>query len=237
MRTRKLYTTLALISMISLLFLSCKAEKRDWEVANKDGSIQAYQKFIEKHPNSPFVSNATKKIEEIKEKVDWEEATQKNTIQKYQEFIKSHPESVYVSEAKEKSRSRIVEELNLAFKSMDRGAFEAFLKADIVREFYRADPFALNNLAIFIIDWYGQNEIAHNKDDKELLQQSLALLNSALTQAEGRMIRKEVTSLVVRGKSGLAMVYWVEVAKKDPGEPLKAAIEHNIKVIEDMIAK
>jgi len=88
--------------LIAILFLvigiGCATTKSDWEKAQRLNTIEAYQEFLRKYPNSEFTSDAKKKMEIL----EWEKAKQDDTIKAYQEFLRKYPNSEFTSDAKKK---------------------------------------------------------------------------------------------------------------------------------------
>ncbi len=85
----------ALVAFIVTL-ASCSFEKRDWEKAESENTIQAYETFLEKYPKSTFADTARLKIEEL----EFNEAESKNTIEAYEAFLKKYPAGEHASKAR-----------------------------------------------------------------------------------------------------------------------------------------
>ena len=65
---KSLLLVIAMISLLvgQLLFLvGCATPKKDWEKAQRLNTIEAYEEFLQKHPDSEFAYKAKRKIEEI----------------------------------------------------------------------------------------------------------------------------------------------------------------------------
>ncbi|MCU4137430.1 MAG: hypothetical protein MW689_001001 [Thermodesulfobacteria bacterium] len=79
-----------------VVLVGCATPKKNWEKAQRLNTIEAYQEFLQKHPNSEFAYEAKRKIEELA----WERTKEQNTIEAYQEFIDKYPQSEFIREAK-----------------------------------------------------------------------------------------------------------------------------------------
>ena len=98
---KSLLLVIAMISLLvgQLLFLvGCATPKKDWEKAQRLNTIEAYEEFLQKHPDSEFAYEAKHKIEELA----WERAKEQNTIEAYEEFLQKHPFSIFALDAKER---------------------------------------------------------------------------------------------------------------------------------------
>lgn len=91
-----------LIACVVLTICGCATTKRDWQEANRQGTIMAYEQFLQKHPDAKQASMAKRRLAKLREKEDWEKADSMNTISGYNEFIDKHPQSKNVHQAKTK---------------------------------------------------------------------------------------------------------------------------------------
>lgn len=93
MRTR-------LVIAISILLVSCSAEKSDWQAAQSADSVEAYEQFITKHPQSALANEARARTKQLAEEKDWEKATSVDTADSYQAFLGKYPEGKWSEEAR-----------------------------------------------------------------------------------------------------------------------------------------
>lgn len=93
MKTRKTYATkLLIIFGLILLIVGCASVASHYSEVREIDTIEAYEEFIQKYPDSEFSNEAKEQIDELS-------AKSKNTIEGYREFIARHPESDFVKEA------------------------------------------------------------------------------------------------------------------------------------------
>jgi len=115
-----------LILIIALVLAGCATTKGDWEKAQRLNTIEAYQEFIQKHPQSKLTREAKRRIQAL----DWRRTKRLDTIEAYEEFISRYPQSQFIREAKMR-----IQELKekLAWQNTKRlntiEAYQAFLRA------------------------------------------------------------------------------------------------------------
>ncbi len=89
-----------IVIAIALLLVSCSAEKSDWQATQSADTVEAYQQFIGKHPQSAMVSEARERTKQLSEEKDWEKATGIDTADSYQAFVSKYPEGKWSEEAR-----------------------------------------------------------------------------------------------------------------------------------------
>ena len=75
-----------IVIFVSLMLTACASPEKDWNLATRDDSQNAYLEFMAKHPNSEFVAQARIRIDELKVIRAWERAEFKKTLTAYQAF-------------------------------------------------------------------------------------------------------------------------------------------------------
>jgi len=94
MKTRKKYITKLLVIVVLIFFIvGCASIASRYSEVRGIDTIEAYEEFIQKYPDSEYANKARMQIDELSAKT-------KNTIEVYREFIVRHPESEFVKEAK-----------------------------------------------------------------------------------------------------------------------------------------
>ena len=88
----------------ALVLVSCASPEKDWQLAERDDSRNAYLEFLAKHPDSKFAERARTRIDELRVIRSWERAEFKDTIAAYEAFIEKYADSEYASAAREKVR-------------------------------------------------------------------------------------------------------------------------------------
>ena len=89
---------LFLFTLLLALSLTCFSQEGKWDKAQKKNTIESYQKFLQKYPDSEYSENAQSKIIELEYKV----VKNDNTIESYSNFIKKYPKANQTSEATKK---------------------------------------------------------------------------------------------------------------------------------------
>ncbi len=79
-----------------LLLGGCVTTAFEWKDAQKEDSVEAYQAFIQKHPQSEYDSVAQQRIEQLQ----WNTTKNTDTIEAYHAFIQQYPQNEHLSDAK-----------------------------------------------------------------------------------------------------------------------------------------
>jgi len=103
MKPRFIFFVVFLIS-IFLVLASCISPEKDWQLAQRDDSNNAYLEFLAKHPDSQFAEQARKRLDELKVIRAWERAEFKDTLVAYQAFVDKYGDSEYAASARERAR-------------------------------------------------------------------------------------------------------------------------------------
>ncbi|HEY3786590.1 MAG TPA: SPOR domain-containing protein [Steroidobacteraceae bacterium] len=90
---------LACIAWLALLGAGCSREQQDWRGAEAADSAEAYDQFIQHHPDSELVTEARTRIAQIGEERDWREAGTVDTADAYRQFLTQHPNGKWAQEA------------------------------------------------------------------------------------------------------------------------------------------
>jgi outer membrane protein assembly factor BamD (BamD/ComL family) len=91
-----------------LMLSGCSSQEGDWQQAQQQNTVQAYQQYIQQYPQSDHVAAARQQIAHIQQqkemqqaRADWQRAQQANTPQAYQQFLQQHPDSQFAANAKQ----------------------------------------------------------------------------------------------------------------------------------------
>ena len=79
--------------------VACSSAESDWNQANQQGTIAAYQDFLNKHPNDAHDAAAQQRIQTLKDDQDWMTAQNANTLQSYQQYLASDPMGAHAQDA------------------------------------------------------------------------------------------------------------------------------------------
>lgn len=80
--------------------VACSAEQQDWRSAEAAGTSEAYQHFLDQHPESELAAKARERVGEFVEQRDWTQATRLATSDAYRGFLAAHPAGRWAQEAR-----------------------------------------------------------------------------------------------------------------------------------------
>jgi outer membrane protein assembly factor BamD (BamD/ComL family) len=80
--------------------LGCSSSQADWNTANTQGNVAAYQAFLSKHPNDPHDADAQQRIQTLQDSQAWMTAQTANTLQSYQQYLASEPSGAHAADAR-----------------------------------------------------------------------------------------------------------------------------------------
>jgi hypothetical protein len=99
--------TLSVLLLFSLVVVfSCNREQNDFEKAKKENTVQAFEEFVLKYPDSEFAASAKAKIDSLQ----YEAVISENNLESYREFIQSHPDHPLALDAKQRMEPLVFEE-------------------------------------------------------------------------------------------------------------------------------
>jgi len=81
----------ALISLLVGLATACSREQQDWRSAQGADSTEAWQRFLDQHPDSEFAGQARTRIVQLRELRDFQNADRIGTVDAYRDFLAHHP--------------------------------------------------------------------------------------------------------------------------------------------------
>jgi len=90
----------AVLAAALLTVVGCSVEQQDWRSAEAAGTAEAYQRFIEQHPDSELAGKARERVGEFAENRDWEQANKQATADAYRGFLAAHPNGRWAQEAR-----------------------------------------------------------------------------------------------------------------------------------------
>ena len=92
-------TTLASLFVLTAL-AGCSREKIDWKSAEAADTVEGYDHFIERHPDSALVTQAQTRVAQLNEDRDWKKATAADTADAYRQFLAQHENGKWAEEAR-----------------------------------------------------------------------------------------------------------------------------------------
>jgi cell division septation protein DedD len=90
----------AVLLMATLALASCSRERIDWKSAESADTQEAYDHFLERHPDSELAAQAKARIAQLAEDKDWKSATVADTADAYRQFLASHASGKWAEEAR-----------------------------------------------------------------------------------------------------------------------------------------
>lgn len=101
MRRNTLIATAMLAGLLVLTGLAgCSREKIDWKSAEAADTVEGYDHFIERHPDSALVTQAHARVAQLNEDRDWKRATATDTAEGYRQFLARHESGKWAEEAR-----------------------------------------------------------------------------------------------------------------------------------------
>jgi hypothetical protein len=90
----------ALISLLAGLATACSREQQDWRSAQGADSTEAWQRFLDQHPDSEFAGQVRTRIVQLREQRDFQFADRAGTVDAYREFLAHHPTGKWAEHAR-----------------------------------------------------------------------------------------------------------------------------------------
>src|SRR6516162_5895796 len=80
----------ALLTLLATLATGCSQEKEDWRSAEAANTTEAWQRFVEQHPDSEFLDQARTRVAELRLQQEFQYADRLRTVDAYREFLTRH---------------------------------------------------------------------------------------------------------------------------------------------------
>lgn len=84
---------------------ACSSPNADWQKANQQNTVAAYQQFIQQHPNDARVEQARNRINALNDEQAWSTASSANTLDAYQQYLQQEPNGMHAADAQDKVNS------------------------------------------------------------------------------------------------------------------------------------
>ncbi len=91
---------LVLPALSALLLLGACGELQDWRGTQRADTLEAYQSFLDRHPQSQYAPVAQRRLADLEEQRDWLIATESDSAEGYRTFINTHPKGRWTREAR-----------------------------------------------------------------------------------------------------------------------------------------
>jgi cell division septation protein DedD len=81
----------ALAALLAGIVCACGQEQQDWRSAESADTTEAWQRFVDQHPDSELVNEARNRIAELDARRDFQYADRVGTVEAYRDFLAHHP--------------------------------------------------------------------------------------------------------------------------------------------------
>ena len=90
----------ALICLVAGLAAACSREQQDWRSAEGANSPEAWQRFLDQHPDSELANQARTRITELEIQREFQHADRVGTVDAYRDFLAHHPSGKWADHAR-----------------------------------------------------------------------------------------------------------------------------------------
>jgi hypothetical protein len=97
---KKSFLVLCVITAGALV--ACSSPNADWQKANQQNTVAAYQQFIQQHPNDARVEQARNRINALNDEQAWSTAQSTNSLDSYQQYLQQEPNGMHAADAQDK---------------------------------------------------------------------------------------------------------------------------------------
>jgi hypothetical protein len=97
--------TMPVIFGILLALIGCATAGSDWQQANRQDTVGAYEQFLQKHPNAEQANQARLRLKQLQSEAAWKGAESANTVAAYNAFLAQYPNSTHAVDATQRRNS------------------------------------------------------------------------------------------------------------------------------------
>lgn len=214
---------LMLVLLCFFVFFSCSFEKKRWENAESENTIEAYEVYLKKYSEGKYVEKANAGIEEL----IWLSTLEDNSINGHESYLKKYPEGKYTNNAKAKIRE-------MYFKAAELentiSAYEGFLKKYSDSEFADDARSRLNILKKELSKWEKAQRANTIRDYWEFIvknpkNQYVEKANAKISEYEANKRRRDTLDKLKKEKIR------AEKIRAEKVEPLIVALRENSNTI------
>jgi len=90
----------ALLTLLAGMAAACSEEQQDWRSAEAADSTEAWQRFVDQHPDSELVNQARNRIAQLDARRDFQYAERIGTVDAYRDFLTHHPSGTWSEHAR-----------------------------------------------------------------------------------------------------------------------------------------
>jgi hypothetical protein len=121
--------SLKLMLYVAIIFLinSCSQDKKEWKNTLEINSVQAYEEYVDKYPDSKYADSAKNRI--------WKNTIAMESINAYEEYIDKYPDSKYADSVKNRiwKKTISIESIKAFEKYIDKYPRSAFVDSAKIR--------------------------------------------------------------------------------------------------------
>lgn len=146
-----------LISVLLAISITCFSQKGKWKKAQEINTIESYQKFLDKYPDSEFTEDAKINLIDL----EYDKSIKTNTIEAYNDFLNKYPKNHHKYDVNERlsklerKKKRVDKEQALSKQILSSGPEDRFIIPGIKANVYKSK----NSLTIIQIKNDEVNEI------------------------------------------------------------------------------
>ncbi len=85
----------ALLALLAGMAAACGREQQDWRSAEDADTTEAWQRFVDQHPQSELVNEARNRIVRLQARRDFQYADKVGTVDAYRDFLARHPSGLW----------------------------------------------------------------------------------------------------------------------------------------------
>jgi cell division septation protein DedD len=90
----------ATLMLAVAMLVGCSREKIDWKSAEAADTVEAYDHFLERHPDGELSTQARARVAQLDEDRDWKRASAADTADGYRHFLAQHENGKWAGEAR-----------------------------------------------------------------------------------------------------------------------------------------
>ena len=90
----------ATLMLAVAMLVGCSREKIDWKSAEAADTVEAYDHFLERHPDGDLSTQARARVAQLNEERDWKRASAADTADAYRQFLTQHENGKWAGEAR-----------------------------------------------------------------------------------------------------------------------------------------
>ena len=100
MKVNALTRAVLLGVVAAALVAGCSRERIDWKSAESADTLESYDHFLQRHPDSALATQAHARMDQLVEDRDWKRASGAETADAYKQFLAQHPNGKWAEEAR-----------------------------------------------------------------------------------------------------------------------------------------